>query len=186
MSPRTALQNQTLRVRSEEKILEVALRLFSQHGFEGASVRMIAREAGISLGLMYNYFESKEVLLIALFMKYRAPVQDSLAPEGSGDSLSTITLPLARSLRQQEAFWRLWYSLRLQPQASHTLGPLLHGMLEPLRMNLEALCQRLHHPRPATQARILLATLEGVSQQFLAEPATFPLDAMLQSLTIHL
>ena len=45
-----------------EQILDAALRVFSQKGFAGASVRDIAREAGITEGLIYHYFESKEQL----------------------------------------------------------------------------------------------------------------------------
>jgi AcrR family transcriptional regulator len=45
-----------------EQILDSALRVFSQKGFAGASIRHIAREAGITEGLIYHYFESKEQL----------------------------------------------------------------------------------------------------------------------------
>jgi AcrR family transcriptional regulator len=45
-----------------EQILDAALHSFSQKGFAGASIRDIAREAGITEGLIYHYFESKEKL----------------------------------------------------------------------------------------------------------------------------
>src|SRR5205823_13683872 len=46
-----------------EQILDVALRVFSENGFAGASIRDIAREAGITEGLIYHYFQSKDELL---------------------------------------------------------------------------------------------------------------------------
>lgn len=46
-----------------EQILDSALRVFSQKGFAGASMRDIARECGITEGLIYHYFESKDQLL---------------------------------------------------------------------------------------------------------------------------
>lgn len=46
-----------------EQILEAAMRLFGMKGFDGASVREIAREVGVTEGLIYHYFESKEQLL---------------------------------------------------------------------------------------------------------------------------
>lgn len=46
----------------EEQILEVAGRVFGEHGFAATSVADIAREAGISKPLIYNYFGSKEGL----------------------------------------------------------------------------------------------------------------------------
>ena len=43
-----------------EQIMESALRVFAKKGFTGASNKDIAREAGITPGLIYHYFESKE------------------------------------------------------------------------------------------------------------------------------
>jgi AcrR family transcriptional regulator len=48
-----------------EQILDAAMRLFGQKGFQGTSIRDIAREVGITEGLIYHYFENKEQLLEA-------------------------------------------------------------------------------------------------------------------------
>ncbi|MGD0750587.1 MAG: TetR/AcrR family transcriptional regulator [Anaerolineales bacterium] len=49
-----------------EQIMEAALKVFAKKGFAGASNKDIAREAGITPGLIYHYFESKEALLKAI------------------------------------------------------------------------------------------------------------------------
>ena len=49
----------------EEKftdIIKAAIRVFSEHGFDGAKMEYIAKEAGIGKGTVYEYFESKEQL----------------------------------------------------------------------------------------------------------------------------
>jgi len=46
----------------ERAILDVALRLFSQHGYRGTSMEDIAHHAGLGKGTLYLYFESKEAL----------------------------------------------------------------------------------------------------------------------------
>jgi AcrR family transcriptional regulator len=56
-----------------EQIMEAALRVFSKKGFAGASNKDIAEEAGITPGLIYHYFESKEALLKAIY-EDRSPV----------------------------------------------------------------------------------------------------------------
>lgn len=48
-----------------EQILDAAMRLFGQKGYQGTSIRDIAREVGITEGLIYHYFENKEQLLEA-------------------------------------------------------------------------------------------------------------------------
>ena len=43
-----------------ERILEVGTEEFSSKGYENANINVIAKNAGISIGLMYKYFATKE------------------------------------------------------------------------------------------------------------------------------
>jgi AcrR family transcriptional regulator len=55
--------------RSEEtrsKIITSAIKLFSNRGFNAASVDVICKDAGISKGAFYHHFESKQALFLAL------------------------------------------------------------------------------------------------------------------------
>ncbi len=57
-----------------EQIIDAAMRVFSQKGFTRATNKDIAREAGITPGLIYYYFESKEALLKAI-IETRSPIR---------------------------------------------------------------------------------------------------------------
>jgi AcrR family transcriptional regulator len=57
-----------------EQIIDAAMRVWAQKGFARATNRDVAREAGITTGLIYYYFESKEALLKAA-LEERSPVQ---------------------------------------------------------------------------------------------------------------
>ena len=48
-------------------ILESALDLLQEHGYEKTTMRAIARRAGVSLGNAYHYFSSKEHLIQAFY-----------------------------------------------------------------------------------------------------------------------
>ena len=50
----------------QKKILEAAVAEFAGKGFSEANINVIAKNAGISIGSMYNYFESKENLFLAV------------------------------------------------------------------------------------------------------------------------
>lgn len=50
-----------------EQIIEAALIVFAQKGFERATNKDIAQQAGITPGLIYHYFQSKEDLLRSIF-----------------------------------------------------------------------------------------------------------------------
>jgi len=55
---------------SRKKILDAALIIFSDYGYRGTSMRMIAGRAGISVGGLYLYFASKEELYLTM-LKHR-------------------------------------------------------------------------------------------------------------------
>lgn len=57
-----------------EQIIDAALRVFAQKGYSNATNKDIAREAGITPGLIYYYFESKEALLYAI-LEARSPLK---------------------------------------------------------------------------------------------------------------
>ena len=51
------------------RILEAALALFRQHGFASTTMRDIAKEAGVALGAAYYYFDSKDALVTAFYVR---------------------------------------------------------------------------------------------------------------------
>lgn len=67
-----------------EQILDVATRVFAEKGFAGASIRDIANAVGVTEGLLYHYFESKEQILHACWSErsWRAHLERILAQSG--------------------------------------------------------------------------------------------------------
>ncbi|MFR8012214.1 MAG: TetR/AcrR family transcriptional regulator [Clostridia bacterium] len=53
----------------QRSIMTAAVREFASKGFNGANINVIARQAGVSIGSMYSYFESKESLFL-IVMEY--------------------------------------------------------------------------------------------------------------------
>jgi len=63
--------------RTRERILEAALELFADRGYEATTMRDVAREAEASLGLAYRYFASKEEFALALYMRLAEESEES-------------------------------------------------------------------------------------------------------------
>src|SRR5262245_22527971 len=63
--PRSEAENQRLRERQRANILDAAMRVFARNG-PSASMAEIAEAAGVSQGLAYRYFASKEEIYYAL------------------------------------------------------------------------------------------------------------------------
>lgn len=71
--------------RTRERILESALELFRERGYDATTMRMIAKTAGVSLGNSYYYFPSKDHLVQAFYWRVYeervAAVRDRMAGE---------------------------------------------------------------------------------------------------------
>lgn len=86
-------QNKILRDVQQAKILSVSLDLFVKRGFAATRIADIATEAGISAGLLYHYFPSKDDILAAL-------LQESLPRmEAAAQELEALALPVADKIR---------------------------------------------------------------------------------------
>lgn len=60
------------------QILEAAMVCFAKRGFHQASMHDISAEAGISVGLIYRYFENKEAVISAMADRHKREIQDLL------------------------------------------------------------------------------------------------------------
>ena len=182
MSPRTADQNEQIRAQSRRRIIDHALALFAEHGYEGTSVRMIAEAAGTSPGLLYNYFESKQALLHAIFEESVADVRASFALADAApptERLERLVRGSFAILRRNMSFWRLSYGVRMQPAVLAGLGPELHEWTAMIRRTLQGYLRDAGVARPDVEAAALFALLDGISQHYVLEPDRYPLDAVI-------
>jgi AcrR family transcriptional regulator len=62
---------------TKQKILEVAVDLFSKKGFSGASVREIARNVGIKESSLYNHYQNKDDILAKIFDYYETEIENA-------------------------------------------------------------------------------------------------------------
>ena len=54
---------------TRDRILDIALDLFTEQGFDGTSLRQIAEKVGVTKAALYYHFESKDDILMALHMR---------------------------------------------------------------------------------------------------------------------
>ena len=54
---------------AKNKIINAAIKIFSQYGYEKASTNQIAAEAGISKGLIFHYFGTKKELFLSVYQQ---------------------------------------------------------------------------------------------------------------------
>ena len=76
------------KIDKKDYILDVAERIFSEKGFDGASTRLISGEAGVNMAMLNYYFGSKEGLFLAIFERKIASFQNIMQNLGNDTSMS--------------------------------------------------------------------------------------------------
>jgi AcrR family transcriptional regulator len=84
-----AVTTETKSARTRSTIIDAALRLFRERGYEATTMRAIAAEAGVSVGNAYYYFSSKEELIQGFYD--RAQVDHAAAARPVLDGTADLT-----------------------------------------------------------------------------------------------
>src|SRR4051812_27471539 len=77
------------KIGKKDHILDVAERMFSELGFDGASTRTISSEAGVNMAMLNYYFGSKEGLFLAIFERKISSFRTLLQNIGNDESMSS-------------------------------------------------------------------------------------------------
>ena len=169
-------------VRRREQLVAVALDVFAEHGFAGASIRAIAERARVSHATLIQHFGSKEGLLTAVLREWdRRTVQDGLAgvsgldhfrrlPEvmaahqgdrGLLELFTTIAAEASSPAHPAREFITQRYTANLATLAGHLREAVETGEVAPLS--------------PAqidVEVRLVTAALDGIGLQWLLDPST--------------
>lgn len=124
--PRTKGQYEAMRTATGNKIHSAAIKLFAKKGFAATSVQDIAEGAGISIGLMYRHYKTKEDLFNEL-VSYAATGLEKIAEKFQSDEspielIRKFTLEILNDLEKDDAFAEL---LMLMNQSSTMEHPSL-------------------------------------------------------------
>ena len=81
-----------------DEIIDIAMKLFFENGYEATSVRMIMNEVGGEIGMFYHYFKSKDMLfdqvVESFFKKYRDEFEAMLESCENKEAFVKTFLPL--------------------------------------------------------------------------------------------
>ncbi len=118
------------RVRHEdrkEQLLDVATHLFAKYGLEGTTTKDIAKAAGVSPGLLYHYYASKEELLLSVVKRFSESESFSQRLQSYfelpvEDGLARIVTELGEEMRRnKEVFWIIMRAAAIFPTVGQAL-----------------------------------------------------------------
>lgn len=169
-------------VRRREQLVSVAIDVFAERGYAGASLRLIAEQAGVSHATLIQHFGSKEGLLTAVLAEWdRRALQNGLSdvrgldyfrrlPEvmdahrhnrGLLELFTTIAAEASSPDHPARAFITQRYDSNIATLSAHLREAIAAGDVAPLS-----------DERIESEVRLITAALDGIGLQCLLDPST--------------
>lgn len=137
-------RRQAAKVRTRQKVLDAARTLFAERGYDPATIRDIAKGAGMSTGAVFANFQDKAELFEAVFAEEMegllADIRSGLAVEGGVRErlAGGLTAGYHRSLEHlplmQAMIARSWFQPEVSDQRSRAfVKPLVEAIIEVLQ-----------------------------------------------------
>lgn len=177
MVPRTPEQNREIRRQTQKQIKDAAFQLFAKEGYSDTPVSRIAEKAGVSKGLIYHYFSSKEQILVSIFEdlsevgKDATTFPDDLPPD---QCLQLMLQKVFVFLEESSEVIRLMISLALQPDTVDTLRPYIEKENERQVQVMAEILQKLGYEDPEDEAYFLASKLDGIALGYITMGEDYP------------
>ncbi len=186
MSPRTEKQFEGIREERKAQIKEVALEIIFEEGVQNTSISKIAKRAGISKGLLYNYYKSKEEMIREIIIEGFDPFIEIFDPNKDGilthEEARFFVDELFRILESNLKYWRLYFSVMLQPKVMALIITDFNKMIGPFMKIVRNYFIKRGSENPEVDMRITLALLDGICFHYLMDPHHFPLKEIKERL----
>jgi AcrR family transcriptional regulator len=172
------------------QILQAALRRFARTGFYATTMEDVALEAGVSKGAPYMYFESKEALVRAIHEWWDCGLAQSIdtalaaltaaEQQSTRRTLQVVLRAVGDHVTEEPDACRVLMEARAQAHYLPGIGETVRASQVRAQAGLEQLIRAgvargewPAHTDPVLQARLLLAALHGLMDQWHLQPGSF-------------
>ncbi len=180
-----------------EKFAEAAMSLIARHGLEGVTMRAVSKEAGLSYGSLFHYFESKDDLLKHA-IRYTTSLQTNRLNEYSSKfsglkALEHLLCDDAIINESSKDAWIVWltfqYKVALQASFAELHTELIDGWLNRIRQLLKE-AQKAGEVSSELnvdlEAKAVWAYSAGIGQMGLLHPESLSAKTQKQLISAYL
>lgn len=163
----------------QQKILDVALALFAQEGYNAIPTIVIAEQADVSEALIFRHFKSKKGLLDALYQQCGARVEvisNSVLAESNPTETIRKAINWVFIIEEKDYdYWRLQYKLKWEDAYYNP------QKMQPIIDKVTWAFEQLGYEQPGLEAQLLEKTLDSVMISILRDgkEANLPLREFL-------
>lgn len=187
MSPRKKEKNDEIRLESMKKIMDAAFTLIAKQGYESTTISQIAQKAGVSKGLLYNYYTSKEDMLQKMIMHALSEADkaiEKVMTSNAAPSLEILFRFYFSELKRNTDQWRLMTELTFKIDKFKFVHDLVTEKINAYIQMLELLLTQSGIANPKGEAKLLAALFDGIGIQYLVIKEDYPLKE-LEEYLIH-
>jgi AcrR family transcriptional regulator len=180
MSPRTRKQFEEIRENKRAQIISAAIECFSTKGYHAVSISELAEFAGISKGLMYNYFKGKDELLRCVFQEIMDTMMNMFDPVKKGlmekDDLRKYLERFFKHLKSNLVLWKMYMAIFSQPAVQEILkDEILEASKQPMEM-IGSYFKNHGYKNPMVEVAFLSTLSSGIIIEYIGDPEHYPLD----------
>ena len=186
--PRTKQQLTALKETRRQAILDAALRVFADYGYAGSNMDAIAKQARVSKGLVYMYFESKDALLLAVLRSGMDKIEREFfsaltkKPIESKHAFSAMVNHWFVAFVHEKNFWRLYSMLLMQKGMTKKVEKELYGSLEEYLGVFQPYFKKKGSRDAVAEVFLFGSALGGVMSDLIISPKHYPLKKVIAML----
>jgi AcrR family transcriptional regulator len=169
-----------------DQLLDLGVRLFASRSYEEVAIDDIAREAGVSKGLLYHYFGSKRTFYTEVVRRTAAELLLAVDPDPAASATENIRRGLTHYFKfvsdRADAYLALMHG-------GLGVDDIIHGILEDIRNQVVSTIltqiQGEEEPLARVAARAWIGNVEAAALDWLKH-RDVELDALIEMLSVAL
>ena len=164
----------------KETIINTAIKLFAEEGYENTSIQKLAEAAGVAQGLLYRHFKNKNDLLLHLLMLGMQQVQYTLKPYldkelSFAEAFTEHIKSCTAHMKEHAKLWMVLHSVRQNASLMNSLG-LAADPVQQVIKPIAAKLSKSGHKDAEMHAWAIFSLVDGITALYLTHPEVYPLE----------
>jgi AcrR family transcriptional regulator len=173
---------ESMRRRTREAIISTSLELFAKRGYSATTTEEIAQKAGISKGLIFNHFPTKQEILFAILDEELDRVMPDFFKDNDPRPAKERFISLINAwldvIKTRPLLVRLTLQLNFDEAYRKLMKKRGKPYFEATFTRLSRLIKQLGSNKPGLDCFLLMCVFDGIVANYTVAPELFPIDSI--------
>jgi AcrR family transcriptional regulator len=185
--PRSQEQYDEIRKQKKQLIMDTALELFAENGFHATTMSRVAKKAGVSKGLAYNYFESKQEILDEIIETGFDSIYTHFDLNHDGvltrDEFEHFIRNSFKAVGENRKFWKLYSAIVMQSGIAESMMEKYGDRSQTIMLMLNQFIKNMGSKDPEGDLMVISSLVKGSLLVVISAPEFFPLKQLEDKVT---